>query len=271
MAKQGWIALHRKIQNHWLWEDKPFCKAAAWIDLLMLANHSDKKIPLGNELVEVKAGSFIISESKLMERWGWGKSKTRAFLEMLQNDKMITKLADRKKTTITIVNYSDYKVFETTKKPQSDRKQTASRPQADSNNNDNNYNNDNKKEKINKKEKALFALNGLFPNYVFSETVKTKIGEWVTYKAERNDIHTEQSLKALLRQIENNCKKYGDTAVIELIDECMGANYKGIIFDKLKKSGKENKKAQFATYDLEAFERMLNAKDSDVIEEDRSV
>ena len=143
MKKQGWIALHRQIQEHWLWAEKPFSRGQAWIDLLMLANHSDNKFLLGNELVEVKCGSFITSELKLMERWGWGKSKTRAFLDLLQNEQMIVKKSDRKKTTITIVNYSSFAVFEKNSRPQTDHKQTTNRPQADTNNNDNNENNEN--------------------------------------------------------------------------------------------------------------------------------
>jgi hypothetical protein len=79
-----------------------------------------------------------------MERWGWGKTKTRAFLDLLQNDQMIIKKSDRKKTTITIVNYGDYAVMKTTDKPQADCEQTTSRPRADTNNNDNNDNNENK-------------------------------------------------------------------------------------------------------------------------------
>jgi hypothetical protein len=42
--KRGWICLHRQIQDHWLWEDRPFSRGQAWIDLLMLANHEDKKM-----------------------------------------------------------------------------------------------------------------------------------------------------------------------------------------------------------------------------------
>ena len=98
MVKQGWVAIHRQIQDHWLWEEKPFDKARAWIDMLLLANHENKKFMLGNELVEVKQGSFITSEIKLMERWGWGKGKTRAFLELLQSYEMIIKKSDRKRT-----------------------------------------------------------------------------------------------------------------------------------------------------------------------------
>ena len=143
---KGWISLHRKIQCHWLWDDKPFSKGQAWIDLLLLANHADKKFLLGNELIDCKAGSFITSELKLMERWGWGKTKTRAFLDVLQKDGMITKKTDRKKTTITIENYSVYSIHETTEEPEENHKQTAARPSADTNNNvnnDNNVNNNN--------------------------------------------------------------------------------------------------------------------------------
>lgn len=139
----GWISLHRKVMDHPLYKEKrTFSKFEAWIDLLMLANHKDNKFLLGNELVEVESGSFITSELKLMERWGWGKSKTRSFLELLEKDGMIVKKSDRKKTTINICNYCVYQESENKNRPQADHKQTASRPIADTNNNDNK---DNKK------------------------------------------------------------------------------------------------------------------------------
>ncbi len=137
----GWISIHRQIQSHWVWEDKPFSKGQAWIDLLMMANHTDKKILLGNELVEVKAGSFITSELKLADKWGWSKTKVRSFMALLENDKMIVQKKDRKKTTITIENYSDFQVLETEKKPQKDHKKTTKKPQKNTNNNVNNDNN----------------------------------------------------------------------------------------------------------------------------------
>ena len=140
----GWISLHRQIQEHWLWEEKPFTRGQAWIDMLLLANHADKRFMLGNEFVEVKAGSFITSELKLMERWGWSKTKVRSFLSLLETDEMIVKKTDRKKTTITIENYSDFQDSETIKEPQKDCKRTAKEPQKNTNNNDNNDNNDNK-------------------------------------------------------------------------------------------------------------------------------
>ena len=139
----GWVSVHRKIQDHWLWADKPFSKGQAWVDMLLLANHADNKFLLGNELTEVQAGSFITSELKLMERWGWSKTKVRSFLDLLQKDEMIVKKTDRKKTTITLVNYGLFQDSETTEKPQKDRKKTTKRPQKDTNNNENNDNNEN--------------------------------------------------------------------------------------------------------------------------------
>lgn len=130
--QQGWIKLHRKIQDHWIYQEKrKFSKYEAWLDLLMMASHKDTKFVHGSELIELKKGSFVTSELKLMERWDWGKSKLRSFLELLEKDEMIIKKSDRKKTTITICNYSVYHDYETENRPQTDHEQTTSRLSAD--------------------------------------------------------------------------------------------------------------------------------------------
>lgn len=134
-VQYGWIKLYRTITEHWLWEDKPFSKGQAWIDMLLMANHDEKKFLLGNEIVTVERGSFVTSELKLMERWGWSKSKVRNFLKMLEDEQMIIKNSDKKKTTITIVNYSNYQDTETTKEPQKDHEETTKKPQKDTNKN----------------------------------------------------------------------------------------------------------------------------------------
>lgn len=143
----GWIKLNRSIQENWLWEEKPFDKKSAWIDLLLMANHKSNKFPLGNEIIEVEQGSFVTSEIKLMNRWGWSKTKLRNFLKLLESEKMITKVVDRKKTTISIVNYKVYQGSEdqekTTEKPQENQEKTIKKPQEDTNKNDNNEKNEN--------------------------------------------------------------------------------------------------------------------------------
>ncbi|MBH1941666.1 hypothetical protein I5677_12255 [Mobilitalea sibirica] len=130
----GWVSIYRELTEGWLWEDKPFSKGQAWIDLIILANYKDAKISLGNEIILVKRGSFITSELKLMERWGWSKTKVRSFLNQLQNDEKIVKKTDRKKTTITLVNYGLYQDIETNKEPKKDHKKTSERPRKDTTN-----------------------------------------------------------------------------------------------------------------------------------------
>lgn len=143
VLQHGFIKLHRKIQDHWIYqEQRKFSRYEAWLDMLMMANHKDNKFVLGNELVEVEKGSFITSELKLMERWDWGKEKVRTFLKLLEKDGMIIKKSDRKKTTITICNYCVYHSFENEVRPQTDREQTASRPSADTNKNVKNVKNE---------------------------------------------------------------------------------------------------------------------------------
>lgn len=143
----GWIKLNRSIQEHWLWEEKPFDKKSAWIDLLLLANHKNNKFPLGNEIVEVEQGSFVTSEIKLMNRWGWSKTKLRNFLKLLESEKMITRAVDKKKTIISIVNYRVYQCLEnqekTIKEPQKNQEKTTREPQKDTNNNEKNDKNEN--------------------------------------------------------------------------------------------------------------------------------
>ena len=139
----GWISIHRKIQEHWLWQEKPFDKKSAWIDLLLMANYQDNKFLLGNELVEIKRGSFITSELKLMNKWGWSKSKVRNFLSLLEGDGMLIKKADTKKTTITIVNYDSWQERETTERPQKNHEETTKGLRKDTNNKENKENKEN--------------------------------------------------------------------------------------------------------------------------------
>lgn len=141
MSNLGWISLHRQITNSWVWEDKPFAYGQAWTDMLLMANHVNNRYPLGNEIVTLQAGDFVTSELKLMGRWGWSKSKVRRFLQLLESDGMIIKKTDRKKTTITIVNYSKFQNMQTDSRPIKDQSQTDSRPIKDTNNNVNNDNN----------------------------------------------------------------------------------------------------------------------------------
>lgn len=124
----GWVKIHRDILDHWIWQEKPYDKAHAFLDLILQANHSGKKVLVGNELEEISRGCLITSELKLMDRWGWSKNKVRSFLNLLENDNMIVRDTNRRRTAINIVNYGKYQVLETTCVPERDHIETTDEP-----------------------------------------------------------------------------------------------------------------------------------------------
>ena len=141
----GWISIHRKIQDNLIWNDKPFNRGAAWVDLLLLANHEDKKVLFNGSIIEVKRGEKITSLRKLSERWGWSREKTKNFLILLKSENIIDFKTDHQKTTYKIVNYNvyqnEYVDKRATEKPLTDQQKATEKPLTDTNNNINNYNN----------------------------------------------------------------------------------------------------------------------------------
>ena len=144
--EKGWISLNRQIQEHWLWKDKPYDKARAWIDLLLLANYEDKKMPYKGEVITCKRGDVNLSYLFLAKRWGWSRKKVMSFIKLLENDEMVTTKATTHRTTITIVNYG---VFQDTGTTKGTTKRTArvatEEQQAHTTNKDNKDNNINNK------------------------------------------------------------------------------------------------------------------------------
>lgn len=66
--------------------------------------------------------------------------------------------------------------------------------------------------------------------------LKNKIMEFLEYKEyEKKEIYKERGMKSLLKQISDKVEEYGDEAVMNLITECMANNWKGIIWEKIKK------------------------------------
>ena len=112
VAEIGWIKLHRKVLDCWIWQEKPYDKARAWVDLLLLAMHHDKKLFIENEVVIVPRGSFMTSIVKLANRWGWSRCKAMRYLELLESEQMLNTKRTPKGTLVTIVKYEDYQIGE---------------------------------------------------------------------------------------------------------------------------------------------------------------
>lgn len=87
---EGWISIHRQIQEHWIWKSKePFDKRSAWIDLLLMVNHQKEKIEFDNTIIEVERGQRITSLEKLANRWNWSRHKVSNFLNRLEMERHV--------------------------------------------------------------------------------------------------------------------------------------------------------------------------------------
>lgn len=101
------------------------------------------------------------------------------------------------------------------------------------------------REKEKEKENECYPptpFSKIIASYSFSEPLMAETTAWLKYKSERRESYKEQGLKSLLTQIQKNAAKYGEQAVIDLMEQCMAANWAGIIWDRLMKGGTANGK-----------------------------
>jgi len=124
---KGYIKLYRSIRDNWVWEEKPFSRGQAWIDIILSASHCDTKMLFNGNLITVKRGTYISSIRKLADKWGWSRVKTAKFLNELENDGMIAKDSDSFRTLLTVEKYSIYQDKPATKKPPKSHTQATDR------------------------------------------------------------------------------------------------------------------------------------------------
>ncbi|WP_439133078.1 DUF7833 domain-containing protein [Polaribacter sp.] len=141
---KGWISINRKVQEHWLWQEKrEFSKLEAWFDILLTVNHSEQKVMIKNTLFTVKRGESIKCLNTWAKRWNWNKSRVRRFFILLENDEMITTKNEHKTTRLTVCKYDSYQDKRNADETEMKQKRNAIETQLTPNNNDNNINNEN--------------------------------------------------------------------------------------------------------------------------------
>jgi len=112
-VKRGYIILWRCIRDNHFWQDKPFDRSRAWIDLLMMANHTDGIIRSRGISVPVSRGQVGTSEVVMADKWGWSRGKVRRFLAELRKQGQIVQQNSNVNSLITITNYDLYQMVST--------------------------------------------------------------------------------------------------------------------------------------------------------------
>lgn len=102
----GWIKLHRKIKENWIWSNSDYFKW--WMDIILEANHEPVKVLIKGTLLECGIGEKLYSYETWAKRWNVNKSKAMRFLKLLESDNMITLKNEMVTTRLTICNYDSY-------------------------------------------------------------------------------------------------------------------------------------------------------------------
>lgn len=218
----GQIVIDESMTD-WIYGGKP----NAFIVFMYLLRKSDE-----NGVVQ-KSVEQISKDVKLTPR------QVRSAIECLKNDKRVTKEMSKggisKGTIFTVLNKDSYfsnvkrNVKRVTKERQKETVQNSTP----------------------KRESYKQLFDRLIVNYNISDyVVDSGIRQWLKYKHERNEFHYKEiGMNTLLKKIEEKCRKYGDKAVVSVIEESISSSYQGIIFEKLERGDKSKKMAKQQQFD----------------------
>lgn len=146
--EQGWISVHRKLQDSEIWNLEKFTRGQAWVDMILMANHKPGSFFLRGIEIKVDRGQIARSEESLAAKWRWSRGKVRRFFSWLEMKQQIVQHKSKLLSIVTIVNYNDYQKNSTTNS-------TTNGQQTDTNNNKNNVNKF--KKEIYKEKKVVFG------------------------------------------------------------------------------------------------------------------
>ncbi len=111
MAKSGFINLHRKIQDNFLWKERRvFSRAEAWIDILMEVRWQTEpgEVVIGTKTLTINQAECLYSLETWAGRWKWSKSRVKRFLGLLEERNAIRTQSETQTTRIKVCNYCEY-------------------------------------------------------------------------------------------------------------------------------------------------------------------
>lgn len=200
----GWVKIHRKIRDNWIWDNADYLKA--WMDLIFRANFEEKRILFDGEIKEMKCGQFITSVRKLAEAWCWSNSRVLRFLKLLEEDGMIKRDSNSKRTLITIENYEFYQVQQNTNENTNKNAGKSQKRKKEEKNNNNSSENEPKRE-MTPEEKRKHNFNVIYEYYPKKggETdAFSRYEAWVT----KGRVVNKKRIKLTNMQILRAVKKY---------------------------------------------------------------
>jgi len=182
---RGYIKIHRKIQDSFIYKDS--FALHLWIHLILEANHKDREFIFNNKKQVCKRGQLLTGLNSLACETKINRSKVNRLLKMFKNETLIETQKTNRFTIITVLKYGQYQIVngksetqnETPVKLQRNSSETPVKP----NNNDNtlkNVNNVNTTSLVLPKEAVELAdllytkIKENNPNALLKESFKAK-------------------------------------------------------------------------------------------------
>lgn len=174
MINSGYIKLHRSFQDWYGMSSPP--RVSLWINILILANHSQKKWIFKGSPYSVEPGQFITSRKSLSAITGISESMVERILKEFENEGQIEQQTTNVNRLITVIKYRQYQFNEHQMIQQEDNGRTTKGQQKDTT-----KNNKNNKHNKNKYAKWFESVWSIYPKQIgkkeaygyFNTTVKT--------------------------------------------------------------------------------------------------
>jgi len=201
---EGWIKLHRQIQENEFYYSEKFTKQSAWIDLLLLATHTERTVYLKGVEIKLTAGQLCYSQVSLAKRWKWDRKTVAKYLETLRKRKMVD---TRKSNITTIITIKKWYLYQVGTQRNGQRKDSG----FPTNKNDKNDIIVLAKLLIKNisKEPSLYSIVGKYNNSIGEERLKGILADCIK---RGNEFRTEEQLAGYL----NTCSKSNGNASPEL-------------------------------------------------------
>jgi hypothetical protein len=244
----GYIKLYRDIQFNKIWQEKPFTRGQAWVDMLLRCNHVCVQMPPQYQNIWVLRGQFLSSNIKLGEYWGWGECKVRRFMEYLETDKMITYIPKNKYTVYEILKYAELQALESelyeaaSDEQKTSRKRTKNE-QKTTNNNDKN----------NKNDKKLKDIGEMTSDFTQDEKLKIAINDFVNMRIVKKKEPTQRAMELIFMTL----KPYNIDTQIKMLEKSIINQWTDVY--PLKELSKQQSKG--GNPFLEKLKEMQNEQD----------
>lgn len=109
MSERGVFAVDRGIFDHPVLSSRePFSRREAWLWIVAEAAWKPRTFRSNGQQIMLARGQLSHSVRFLADKWGWSKSAVARFLDVLQTETMIEKVAGTGQIIITVCNFDSY-------------------------------------------------------------------------------------------------------------------------------------------------------------------